>query len=203
MQLSDVDILNKNFPYLWPGNRGIFSENRKPRISFEEYVRHCIMLYHGRFWDADFISFAYNVVCRRKMYKMTGVRCAISTPQGQKLGEYLAGVTDADLDSVIKYKQLCLSGKHSKSGITPPKPSNFSEKAELLLKNCEHVQGVVPHTDQAARNNRNSFFAMSYYFGKPTLWFSFNHAFHCNPVFTHLASGVEFKYEEYVAPTSA
>ena len=46
----------------------------------------------------------------------------------------------------------------------------------------------MPHSDQAARGNRNCFYSLTYYFGKPSLWFSFNPAVHCNITFTHLVT---------------
>ena len=40
MTLADRDILNKNFPYLWLSNRGVYSENRRVNVAFEEYVKY-------------------------------------------------------------------------------------------------------------------------------------------------------------------
>ena len=57
MSMWDTDILNKNFTYLWPANRGTLSEIRSNPIGFEEYIRHLVLLSRGSFRTADFLTF--------------------------------------------------------------------------------------------------------------------------------------------------
>ena len=157
LSVRDPNSLNLNFPQLWPGNVGTFSEHRENPISFPEYVRHCLLIGHGRFRGTDFCQTAYNVISRQKLFKKCGLLSSIPLEGGKAAAELYAEIPPADFQRVIDYKVLCKKALKAKTGI-PPRPPNVSSIAAHFLKNVEKIQSVLPHTDQATKRNRNNFF---------------------------------------------
>ena len=193
LSVTDPNSLNLNFPQLWPSNVGTFSEHRENPISFPEYVRHCVLVGHGRFRGADFCQTAYNLISRKKLFKKCGLLSSIPLEEGKAAAELYAEIPPADFQKVIDYKLLCQKALKAKTGI-PPRPPNYSSPAAHFLENVEKIESVLPHTDESAKRNRNKFFSVTYFRGKPTFWFTFNPNVHLSPIVVHLATGKTFEY---------
>lgn len=113
-------------------------------------------------------------------------------PSGYRsVGKIIGGIRNEEIAKACEYYQMCRNQNNSNRK-SPSVSCNVSNASILFQQNIEKVSGILNHTDEHTQKNRRKYYSMTYEFGKPTFWFSFNPAVHNNKIVVHLANGTSY-----------
>lgn len=97
-------------------------------------------------------------------------------------------------DEILAACNYFENDKNSKKNKTIDVEKKVSKAGQLLMKNVEKVSSILSHTQAHCNKNRQKYYAMTYDFGKPSFWFSFNLMVHNNSIVVYLATGEQFDF---------
>ena len=178
----------KKIPHLFPSGRGGFNEYRPNRLSLRCYLSHLLRLSTSRFQLPDFVLYVYDIENRQRLHTTNYIR-SIQKPSGDRsVGRIIGGLSNEEIAKTCEYYQICRTQNKANRKI-PVVSCNLSHASILFQQNTEKVSGIFNHTDEHTKKNRRKYYSMTYEFGKPTFWFSFNPDVHNNKIVVHLDNG--------------
>lgn len=159
------------FPVLFPyGRGGPYSQDRNRKISFKQWVDHCLRLEDDRFRKhSAFLFVAFNILRRHEYNQKARLRC--QTGAFNRVSSLLLSISSEELTNL---------GKLLKSGA-----ENVTERSTpiyTLMKELTMICGPIAGTAYSKIYRRNEIRSMILVSGLPTLWFTLNPSDVRNPL---------------------
>ena len=110
----DTTQIQKTLDYLYPSGRGNFEEkNRRNRCSIQEYLKHLILLSHGRFDTPEIVLFFYSFLVKFELWKTIPLKATIPIHDAKNKTKAMAWakIQWKDFQRVLDYDLLAAENR--------------------------------------------------------------------------------------------